>query len=77
MGKPISREASIDIKHRSKQTYTCIYGNDPNPFNVCLGVWMWVQIRTHVQRSFWTQIELILVSLEISRCLVSINIKKL
>ena len=24
MAKPRSREASIDIKHRSKQTYTCI-----------------------------------------------------
>ena len=24
MGKPRSREASIYIKHRSKQTYTCI-----------------------------------------------------
>ena len=31
MAKPKSREASIDIKHISKQTYICIQENEPNP----------------------------------------------
>ena len=31
MAKPRTREANMDFKHRSKQAYTYIQGNDPNP----------------------------------------------
>ena len=31
MAKPRTREANTDIKHRSKQAYKYVQGNDPNP----------------------------------------------